>query len=410
MAPVTKHKYCFLDIDINKHREKLRLAAAFVHATDARYGFSSKDLRVLGGSELKRIEVEDLISYDHDFAPKVKEIGGYALSHDSKVDGGRIVVELYWDKCPLACENFMMLCGGGSSFSDGRRTSKGKPANVQIGVCGKPLTYVGSIIHRIVRGFVMQGGDFVMSNGSGGESIYGKKFKDEKAGLLLKHNERGILSMGNSGKNSNSSQFFITFGPTPQCNGKHVIFGKVVSGFEVLDAVEGVSSESVGEAMSAVTIINAGVYEPLNSPGQGYFFDQPDDSYARFSAHFMAKPRVAVIAPSDTVMTRFIEELSTSVSVTPIVDNGDGSSINTAQSLLESFSVDIIVIAPACKQSRPEIPSSWNELEDTQWQISKRKEAIIISKPVDCVKAIRKSWVYECNWYFQNDFSDSLQH
>ena len=79
----------------------------------------------------------------------------------------------------------------------------------------------------------MQTGDFVFGNGSGGESVYGKKFKDERPGLALKHDRRGVVSMGNSGKNSNTSQFFITFGPSPQCDGKHVVFGEVVAGFEV---------------------------------------------------------------------------------------------------------------------------------------------------------------------------------
>lgn len=86
----------------------------------------------------------------------------------------------------------------------------------------------------------MQGGDFVFGNGSGGESIYnGKKFKDERAGLQLKHDGKGVLSMGNSGKNSNTSQFFITFKEAPQCDGKHVVFGKVVSGFEVSTCLQG---------------------------------------------------------------------------------------------------------------------------------------------------------------------------
>lgn len=74
----------------------------------------------------------------------------------------------------------------------------------------------------------------MFGNGSGGESVFGgKKFKDERPGLQLKHDAKGVLSMGNSGKNSNTSQFFITFQPAPTCDGKHVVFGKVVSGFEV---------------------------------------------------------------------------------------------------------------------------------------------------------------------------------
>ena len=86
----------------------------------------------------------------------------------------------------------------------------------------------------------MQSGDFVFGNGSGGESfLTGKKFKDERGGLLQKHDRAGVLSMGNSGKHSNTSQFFVTLAPAPQCDGKHVVFGRMISGWEVLRAVEG---------------------------------------------------------------------------------------------------------------------------------------------------------------------------
>ena len=165
--------------------------------------------------------------------------------------GNRIVVKLNWDEAPLACENFATLCtNGNTTLLDPMNTTNfnnnsNKKSKTPIGQCGKPLTYKDSIIHRIEPGFIMQGGDFVFGNGSGGESIYnGKKFKDEKAGLLLKHNKKGILSMGNSGKNSNTSQFFITFKKTPQCDGKHVVFGEVISGFEVLDAIEKVADRN----------------------------------------------------------------------------------------------------------------------------------------------------------------------
>ena len=93
---------------------------------------------------------------------------------------------------------------------------------------------------------MMQGGDFAMQNGSGGESIWGKKFKDEKDGLKGRHDSAGVVSMGNTGKNSNGSQFFITFGPCKQLDGKHVVFGKVVDGMSVIDKVEAVAVASGG--------------------------------------------------------------------------------------------------------------------------------------------------------------------
>lgn len=146
----TSAGYCFVDLDIDSHRLKLATAAAFVAATDSRYGFSSKDLRLLGGSELSRIE--DLIATDHEWSSKVSS--GVEIRPPSS--GNRIVVKLFWDVAPLACENFATLCLHGSLLP-GSTEKKAKPA--PLGECGKPLTYRGSSIHRVVPGFVAQGGD-----------------------------------------------------------------------------------------------------------------------------------------------------------------------------------------------------------------------------------------------------------
>jgi cyclophilin family peptidyl-prolyl cis-trans isomerase len=185
--------YCFIDLDFDNCRNKLATAAAFVDATDSRYGFSSKDLRSLGGSEISRIP--ESIATDHEWASRNTECGG--IETRPHPAGNRIVVKLYWDVAPIACENFATLCANGSVLPGTKEKAKPAP----IGESGKPLTYRGSTIHRVIPGFVIQGGDFVMGNGSAGESIYnGKKFKDERAGLLLKHLQKGVLSMGNSGK------------------------------------------------------------------------------------------------------------------------------------------------------------------------------------------------------------------
>ena len=199
--------FCFLDFDIADHRAQLATAAAFVNATDARYGFSSKDLRLLGGSELSRIE--DLIATDHEWSSKTGN-----LQVRPPPAGNRIVVRLFWDVAPLACENFATLCANGSLLP-GSSDKKAKPAPV--GESGKPLTYRNSTVHRVVPKFIVQGGDFVFGNGSGGESIFnGKKFKDERAGLNRSHDRRGILSMGNSGKNSNKERFGSSLGLKPR--------------------------------------------------------------------------------------------------------------------------------------------------------------------------------------------------
>merc|ERR1711937_446401 len=139
---------------------------------------------------------------------------------------GRVVFELYADTVPKTAENFRALCTG----------EKG------MGKSGKPLHFKGCTFHRVISQFMAQGGDFTVGNGTGGESIYGSKFKDEN--FTLKHTGRGILSMANAGPNTNGSQFFLCFVPTEWLNGKHVVFGGVTDGWNVLDALEAVGSSS----------------------------------------------------------------------------------------------------------------------------------------------------------------------
>ena len=139
---------------------------------------------------------------------------------------GRITMELYADKCPKTADNFRALCTG----------EKG------VGKSGKPLHYKGSSFHRVITEFMAQGGDFTAGNGTGGESIYGMKFPDEN--FTVKHSGRGDLSMANAGPNTNGSQFFMTFIPCTWLDGKHTVFGKVIDGFPVLDALESVGSQT----------------------------------------------------------------------------------------------------------------------------------------------------------------------
>merc|ERR1712002_292085 len=132
---------------------------------------------------------------------------------------GRIVFELFNDVVPKTTENFRALCIG---FT---------PENTS-----KKLHYKGSIFHRIIKDFMVQGGDFTNFNGTGGESIYGQKFEDEN--FNLKHDKPFLLSMANSGPGTNGSQFFITTVPTPHLDGKHVVFGKVLKGSNVVRELE----------------------------------------------------------------------------------------------------------------------------------------------------------------------------
>lgn len=178
---------------------------------------------------------------------------------DITIDGkpvGRLLFGLFGKTVPRTVENFRALATG-----------------EKINAVGKRIGYKGSGFHRIIKDFMIQGGDFTRGDGRGGESIYGAKFEDEN--FKIRHTRRGLLSMANAGPNTNGSQFFVTSVPTPWLNNRHVVFGTLLSGHadneKVLKMIENLPKNANDGPKVKVIISKCG--EILES-GEESFFDE----------------------------------------------------------------------------------------------------------------------------------------
>jgi peptidylprolyl isomerase len=234
-----------LEIDPDNKAVKIELAKAKKAIADAK-----KKTKAIYGNFFSKVSV-----YDDKALPIVPGLAkdNPKVYFDVTIGGryiGRIVMLLFADVVPKTVQNFKILCMGNHSTTAST---------------GQPLHFKGSTFHRVIKGFMIQGGDFTRGDGTGGESIYGAKFADEN--FKIKHTEAGLLSMANAGPNTNGSQFFITSGPTPHLDGKHVVFGRVITGFEdVFKQIENTKTGANDRPVEDVVIVDCGLYDETQPP------------------------------------------------------------------------------------------------------------------------------------------------
>lgn len=248
MGPKSQSELCSFCL---RHRLRERLVAFYKEHNPEKVAGVDKTLDTYKGKEdllFRKLRERYIVASD---GGSVAKGNGPECFLDFKIGTkgvGRVLVKVYMDRTPLAAENFRVLCTGEKGSSQ----------------TGKQLGYRSCVVHRVVKDFCIQAGDYTRGDGTGGLSIYPPnsthgdmwgKFKDE---TFMKHDRKGLLSMANNGPNRNGSQFFITMRALPHLNGKHVVFGEVIDGMDVVEEISKLQTDARQRPLTRVIIAGCG--------------------------------------------------------------------------------------------------------------------------------------------------------